>query len=402
VLIEALATTLLIQLVATATALALTPIAPRAAVEFGVDAHLIGYQISLIYFSGMFASALAGTLILRHGPVRIEQVALACFALGLLGLATAKLWAAVGASLLIGVGYGLQNPASSQILNRISPPARRSMIFSIKQAGVPLGAVAASLGMPLLDELTGWRTGLMICVAAPMLLIVYLGRHQAAEGHRPADSTSFFAGFVAEQRLVWDRSELRVLSLIGLLYSSAQLSLSAFAVLLLLEKGWSLLAAAAASGLIQLFGAVGRVFWGVIADRLGSGFTVLALIGLLSGAIMLAIPWLGSVPVLVQLAMLGLLGLCLSGWNGVAMAEMTRYCPASDTGRVIGGALVYTFLGVMLGPSSFAALYGYLGNYGLTFAFASAVMLIGAGAAALSKSQQDAGRTRFSSAREEK
>ena len=99
-----------IQVLPTATALALTGIATIVAPEFGLDAHWIGYQINAIYAFGMIASVSAGTLIARFGPVRVEQLALACYAISLLLLGTTSVWIGAVASLIIGVG--LRSPKS--------------------------------------------------------------------------------------------------------------------------------------------------------------------------------------------------------------------------------------------------------------------------------------------------
>jgi len=176
---------------------------------------------------------------------------------------------------------------------------------------------------------------------------------------------------------------LRVLALLGLLYSAVQLSLSAYIVLMLVDnRGWPLVSAAAMGGLLQGFGALGRVFWGWLADRTRAGLAILALIGLGSSAALVALPLLGALPAALQGVLLCALGFFLSGWNGVAMAEIARSAPLAQTGRVMGGALVYTFLGVMLGPASFAFLYEALGRYDSTFAAVALATTLGALAAA--------------------
>ena len=48
------------------------------------------------------------------------------------------------ASVLIGLSNGTANPAGSEVLQRFTPPAHRNFVFSIKQAGVPLGGVIAA------------------------------------------------------------------------------------------------------------------------------------------------------------------------------------------------------------------------------------------------------------------
>ncbi|MBT0671516.1 MFS transporter [Novosphingobium profundi] len=383
-ILPALVTTTAVQTLSTATALVLTGIAPLVAGDFGLSAHWVGYQISVIYSSGMLASACAGTLIGRFGPVRIEQLALACYALALGLLTCANTWLALAGSLIIGVGYGVQNPASAQILGAVTPPHRRSLIFSIKQAGVPLGGVLASLLYPVLAPLIGWRVALAITAVPCLALLVLLGRHAGPRpgGRRAVLAPGLKANFLAEQRLVWGDRRLRVLAMLGMLYSSLQLSLSAFAVSMLVDHGWTLLQAGGVAGAMQACGAVGRICWGGVGDRFG-GFRVLALIGFVAFGCMLALGRLDVLPGAVQVGILCLFGFTMSGWNGVLMAESTHYCAPEDAGRVIGGSLVYTFLGVILGPSVMAALYTFTGDYGVTFAGLSLVAILGAVMAAL-------------------
>lgn len=388
-IVEVLVTTTLIQIVATATMLGLTPIAPNAGQSFGVSPHMIGYQISLIYFFGALGSAFTGSLVARCGPVRVEQLALVLFAAGLLGLATSNLWLAAFASALIGIGYGVQNPASSQILSRIAPAHQRNMIFSIKQAGVPLGGVIASLGFPLLDHAIGWQAGFAAIALVPMGLCLYLGRHVAGDEHPPASmARNWLSAILADQKLIW-RGPFRALSLLSLLYSAVQMSLSTFVVLMLVEeRGWSLIGAAGVAGLVQLSGAFGRIFWGVASDRTGHGMAILAGIGLICTLGLIGLWNLATLPELILVPTLCLLGATASGWNGVAMAEMARLCDPGEASRMIGAVLVYTFIGVVLGPSSMAVLYGHIGSYGQSFAIFAVVSGVGTAIAAISAVRQ--------------
>ncbi len=380
---KALILTVLVQLLATSTALVLPPIAPRVAADFGVDAYVVGYQVSLLFTAGAFGSVLSGALIRSWGALRTEQFGLCMFALGLLGLATANISVGVIASLLIGFAYGVQNPASSQILSVVTPPDRRNVVFSIKQAAAPLGVVLVSISLPLLDAVMGWRTAFLLLALLPSALLVILAGHKMPHTP-PQNAVPLLRGLLKEQRLIWRRGDLRVLTIIGFLYSSVQLTLSTFAVLMLTaDCGWKLIPAASAAAGVQAFGVLGRVCWGVVADRLGSGFGVLAIVGLGSGAALLAMPWMSEFPAYVQVGVLSFLGFCLNGWNGVAMAEVLRHAAPADVGSVMGSSLVYVFAGVMVGPASFALLYEIVGSYGGTFAFASVVLLIGGSVALL-------------------
>ncbi|WP_404476260.1 MFS transporter [Novosphingobium sp. BL-52-GroH] len=374
---SALATTSTIQVLSTVTALALTGIAPLVAPDFGLASHYVGYQISVIYAAGTFASAVAGTLIQHRGPVQVEQLALACFGVALLLLTSASPGVAVLASMVIGIGYGVQNPASAQILGAVTPPHRRSLIFSIKQAGVPVGGVLASLLLPAMAASLGWKVALAVMAVPCFAMIGVLAlKGGPPRPERPA-SVALWPNFRYEQRLVWRSAPLRALALLGFLYSSLQLSLSAFAVIMLVDHGWSLVQAGLVAGAIQACGALGRVSWGGLGDRFG-GFQVLALIGAVSMGCMIALWQLDALPVFVQVAVLCLFGFCMSGWNGVVMAECTHHCAPEDAGRVIGGALVYTFIGVMIGPAAMATIYMACGDYGTSFLLVSWVAGLGA------------------------
>lgn len=374
---SALVTTTAIQILSTMTALALTGIAPLVAPAFGVEPHYVGYQISVIYAASMLASAGAGTLIQHRGPVQVEQLALLCFGLALLLLTSANPWLAIVASLVIGVGYGVQNPASAQILGAVTPPHRRSLIFSIKQAGVPIGGVLASLMFPAMVPVLGWQTALALA-SIPCLAMIGVLAIKGAPSRPPRPARiDLWGNFMYEQRLVWGSAPLRTLAVLGMLYSSLQLSLSAFTVIMLAEHGWPLVQAGLVAGGVQACGALGRVCWGGLGDRFG-GFQVLAVIGVVSMTCMIALWQLDALPAVVAIAVLCLFGFCMSGWNGVVLAECTRHCAPEDAGRVIGGALVYTFLGVMIGPAAMAGIYTACNDYGTSFLLVSWVAALGA------------------------
>ncbi|MDH6267499.1 MFS family permease [Rhizobium sp. SG_E_25_P2] len=367
-LLQTLSTATLIQIVATASVLALTAIAPAVAADLDVGAYWIGYQISLIYASGMFSSAIAGTLVQRYGPVRVEQAALACFALGFAGVAAAWIPAIIVASLFIGLGYGLNNPAASEMLSRVTPPSKRNLIFSIKQSGVPLGGIVASFAFPFLSRYMDWRLALLAGVLASIATMGLLWLTHAAEAPRRAEAGSLGKALVEEQALIWKNKRLRALSILGFAYSAMQLSVSAFAVVTLThDAGWSLLAAGAVAAGMQFAGATGRIFWGVAADRLGGGFVTLSLLGLLGGMGYAALFWLAAMPHALQAALFIAMGGVTIGWNGVLLAEVAHNAPEGRVGAITGGVLVYTFIGVIVGPSSFAALYALTGHYGASF-----------------------------------
>jgi MFS family permease len=378
---SALSLMTILQILGTSCVLALTALAPIVAADLGIGAHWIGYQISLIYFAGMFASAFAGAIVTALGTRRVVLVETTFFAVGLLCLGTGQLWLMVLASVLIGVGYGLNNPASSEILERVVPKARRNLIFSIKQSGVPVGAVVANLFLPALVLLLGgnWRVALLVytlSLVGIFLAMQYMLPKQAAPQDR-ASPGFILKGLIRDQAYILRHPQQRGLAFIGGLFSACQLMVTAFAVVTLVDQGWSPVAAGSIGAGMHAVGAVGRISWGLAADRFGC-FRILTVIGLIIGALSFSLVWLAAFPPLVQAGCFVALGFVVSGWNGVMLAGIAQTAPEGRVGGNTGAALVYTFVGVIIGPSVFAVLYGVTGVYTICFALVTLLGLIGA------------------------
>ncbi|WP_170294623.1 MFS transporter [Roseospira navarrensis] len=363
------AATTLVQALVTLATLTVATLGPEMTRALGVPPESVGYQMSLVYLCGAVSAVLAGGVVTRHGAGRTSQFALLFAGAGCALGATGTLWALVPASALIGWGYGMTNPASSHVLFRFSPPHRRNLIFSLKQTGVPLGGVLAGLLLPAVALTQGWQTGLAVSAALALTMAVLL---QAA---RPAWDDDRTPGArrrgtpLAGLALVWRHPGLRAVSLMTFCFAAVQLSLTTFMVTLLVEGlDRSLVLAGMVASVAQVAGALGRVFWGWLADRLKGGILTLALIGLISLGCAVATGFMTPAwPTGAIAALLTLFGISAIGWNGVFLAEVARLCPPGQVGMATGGSLFFTFGGVAVGPALFSALVPVLGGYAVTF-----------------------------------
>jgi MFS family permease len=106
----------------------------------------------------------------RWGALRLAQLCLLSAGAGVALLSTGQVAGVAAGAVLMGMGYGPLNPASSHLLNRVSPPRHLSKIFSLKQTGVPLGGVLAGALLPPLVLWGGWRVA-ALCVAGVCVLL---------------------------------------------------------------------------------------------------------------------------------------------------------------------------------------------------------------------------------------
>jgi MFS family permease len=346
-------------------------LAPAASDELHLSAGLIGLYVSLVYLGSMISSAASADLIRRVGAIRFSQYCLVMCAAGLALLTLGTTPALVASALVIGLGYGPITPASSHILAKTTPPHMMSFVFSVKQTGVPLGGALAGVVVPPLVLLGGWRLG-ALAVAGLCVLTAVIAQSIRAENDadrdpkRPISARGPFRALA----LVATDANVRRLALSSFFFSALQLCLTTYLVTYLANQlGYTLVEAGLMLAVATTAGIVGRIAWGAAADRSGRPAAVLGLVGIAmaaaAGTMALSSPdW----PRAAMIVLCAAFGGTAIGWNGVYLAEVAREAPQGKTVEATGGALFFTFFGVLITPPLFAAIVEGGGSYGMAFA----------------------------------
>ncbi len=366
-----LTVTTAIQAMVSMALLTVPAMAPAVARALAVPSTLVGAYVALCYFAAMLSSLVGGTLVRRLGAIRVSQLGLGLCAVGLALCALPWLPAVALGALCIGAGYGPITPASSHLLALTTPAHRMSLVFSIKQTGVPAGGMLAGALVPGLSLWLGWQ-GTLLAVAGVCALCAALAQPLRAAldaDRQPAQPLALQALF-KPIGMVLGHPSLRALAACSFLFSAVQVSTTAYMVTYLNESlGMTLLAAGAALSVSQLAGVVGRIAWGAVADRgVGPRNTLMLLATLMmAGSVLTALvqpQW----PTLLIWATVALLGASAIGWNGVYLATVARQAPPGQAGVATGGTLLFTFMGVVCGSPAFGALAGASGSYRIAFA----------------------------------
>lgn len=361
-----LAITLTVQSMASMALLVLPVMAPVVAPALGVSPAFAGIYIAIAYAGAMAASLAAGAAVARFGAIRVSQACLGLSALGLLLCALPSLLATAPGALLIGFGYGPITPASSHLLSRSTPAHRMSLVFSIKQTGVPLGGMLAGFVVPGLMLAVGWQSALVACATLALLCALVAQPLRAAlDADREATRRLALGNLSYPIRLVLGQPALRMLAACSFVFSIAQLSLTTYLVTFLTDRlDYGLVAAGLALSLAQFGGVAGRVLWGWLADRALGARPMLALLAATMAVASVATALLTpAMPSVVVLAVLVVFGASAIGWNGVYLAEVARRAPDGQAGVATGGTLAFTFFGVVVGPPLFGALSGLFDSY---------------------------------------
>ena len=354
-------------------------IAPRLAAEMGVAPALIGYQVSLTYGAAMIAAPFMSTSIARWGGCRATQVGLGFSALGLALALTSNLWALVATSVLFGVALSVLVPASAHLLFRFCPPDRRNLVFSLKQTGVPLGWMLMALAAPAITVAFGWRWALVLVLAVTLSTLVSLQRVRAKwdddRNPRAAARQRRFEGLA----LTWRYPGLRRLAMASFFLSFVQLCLGAFTVTTLVnEAAYSLVAAGIMLSLVQASGVAGRVLWGWLGDLTRDGPAILVKVSIIMTVCCVLVAFITpATPPLLTALVFMLFGATAVGWNGVFMAEIARCSPRGSVSVATGGAMVWNFAGILIGPATFATVYALIGSYAWTFGLLALIAATG-------------------------
>ena len=358
--------TLFIQAMVAMALLTLPVMAPVAAQALSVSPAMVGFYVSITYLGAMFASLTSGNTVSRFGPIRVSQLGLLLCALGLCLCATPWLPVIAIGALLIGLGYGPITPASSQILARTTPADRMALVFSIKQTGVPLGAMMAGAIVPSLMLALNWQwTMVMVAIACVLSALLAQPLRQELDELRQANLPFQMSALTSPIRMVLGHRPLATMAACSFMFCMVQMSLTTYLVTYLHDDlSYGLVSAGLLLSVTQMGGMGGRILWGFVADKwLGAQKTLALLAALMALCSLTTALFLPVLPLWGIWMVLIVYGASAIGWNGVYLSEVARQAPEGKASMATGGTLTFTFLGVVIGPPIFGALSTAFGSY---------------------------------------
>ena len=361
-------------------------LAPVLMASLAVGPSFIGYLATLSSFGSILFYLGGMPLIRRAGSIRTLQIGMAVASLGTLLLVTSSPLMLMIGSVLLGIGYAPSTPAGSDLLQRMAPKRHRTLIFSIKQAGVPLGGMIAGLLLPPLVVID-WR--LSVAVAAVLALVVAAAMQVMREDlDRDRDRSQRLSAatiFAAENMLapiVALRLSPRIPPIVVASFCLAAAQGSTFTFLvtfLVTDVGLDLTRAGLMFSIVQVTGIVGRILLGSVADRLGSANTTLAVTAVTSTLTTMAFALVTPAWSFGALATLSAIcGITVSSWNGLMLAEIAAVVPLSRVAQATAGTTLLIFLGYIVGPLGFSVVLVASGSYAAAFLSLSALTAIGA------------------------
>ncbi|HEY1728407.1 MAG TPA: MFS transporter [Candidatus Baltobacteraceae bacterium] len=343
-------------------------LAPFIVEYFRINKAALGASFTLIMLGSAFTVALGGMAVDRFG----ERTMTIFAGVGIfLTLTMAALMSTYGAMIawlfIMGLTYGAMTPAGGRaILTWFTRD--RGFAMSIRQMGVPIGAMVGGVMLPLLA--THWNYRAALFGGAILALVLTAGAatlyHDASEDAFPAPR--FHQVFGGIRSIVLDPRMLCLATTCALLAIAQQTMVGFLALTAVNRAHVSITLAAGVFIVAQAASMMGRLVWGRASDVIFGGDRVMPIAlscGLLVfAAAGLAITAPGATLVLFASALL--YGFTGAGWNGLFAAAMAEIGGARLAGSAIGIGLTAVFFAGAAGPLAFGA---FADAYGLSSAW---------------------------------
>lgn len=242
-------------------------LAPLIIHELNADASWVGVYFALTAMAALVGQLGSGGFIIRHGAIRMSQIALLSTGAG---MAVAIIGGAAGFVLSALVGNGIAavaTPASSQLLGRWSIRRYAPFAFSIAQTAIPAGILLGGSLAPVLAQSLGWRGTMLVSaamcwVSALLLQPLYRRLDTDPEPSHPIR----LSDFVTTVTGVLAVPELRALSFACFAFNGLQAVFVAYFVTYLTALGYDLVTAGSLFSMVIAIAIPCRILWGWVGS----------------------------------------------------------------------------------------------------------------------------------------
>lgn len=307
-----------------------------------------------IAVAGWAVDALGDRLILVLGGIVSGLAALLCAAAPTFLLVLAAL-------LVMGAGSAMPTPAGSVAVRSAFPHRLHGTVMSIRQTGFTIGGFVAALILPSIAISAGWRAALAAAGGASIAIgLVAFTIYRSGPRVMPAQGDSGSLLRVLTR-------DFTIAATSGIFLAASQMCLLTYLVVYLIhDRGLAVTTAALFLALAQLAGAAGRVFWGVVSDRVMRGRRRPALLlasgtGAVASLSLAILPGNAPLPLLVVAILACAVGAV--GWTGIQISFFSELVKPGAEGRSVGLGLMIQQPGILIGPFLFGLLVDMTGSF---------------------------------------
>lgn len=281
--------------------------------------------------------------------------------------------------LLASIGAAFAATGGPKTIIKWFAPNRRGTAMGVRQTGVPIGGMLASVLLPSIALASDWRVAVR-CVAAVAIIAAFSFWffYRDPKGAAGVDPTANQPSILRSRRF------LAATGCAFTLQASQACTLTYLVVDLHQTLGLSAAVAALFLATSQVGAIAGRVSWGAIGDWIGNR-RALSSVAVVAATCCLLMSTVDAHSNLIAVGALCLgLGMAAMSWNAVYISLVTAMAPRRSTGSSLGTGLSLVLVGFMVAP-----LFGRIADVAHSFRPAwialAALVLIGFGLSFLAR-----------------
>lgn len=352
---------------------------PYVSDAFSRDRSHVSLLVTAFFVGSTLLTAASGTATDRFGD---KAVLIACgIVMGAALILSAAFYSfswVVFCMFVYGVGYAAMNPVGSHAILFFFKPEERGLAMGVRQMGVPMGGVAGAILISTAAEYYGYRgaflvTGILVLVVTLACAALYREPPQLyGQPVRAGVLVKDLLGMAREPRLL-------LITLTCMVLFTAQVALMAFFPWTLVHEihvssGFAALVFVVA----QFAGAMGRLAWGWLSDRVfhGGRLLPLAITCVLCALGALAVSDVRGMPLAALAGVAVLLGAAAEGWFGLAIVAMAEVGGEQHAGSALGVGLTWVMATAIVTPTAFQSV---MQNAGIPNAWHALALLCLAG-----------------------
>lgn len=381
----------------------LSAVSDSIIIDLGISEAQFGLLATACFACAAIGNAILGRVADKHSDNSLMTVVFVLAAAALLLVAVpAGFWMLLIAAGLSGIAQSFPNGVTNRILLERVPESKRIGWVGIKQSGVQVSQLTASLAFPLLATAAGWRGAALLIALVPLLLMVLSWRSLRIAPlltnalSRSVDTTEAAEPEVAEPEaaepktaaaevvdaapvtssrypgMVWALAAFGLLNGIGVQATNVYMPL--FSVR---ELDFPLVLGGVTAAVAGAIGVAARVGWARQMARGASGtrlLLILALIAVAGAATFYGAGASGWAWLLWIAAALH--GTSALGVSVVLMSALMRSIPSASMASASGMVTAGMFTGFALGPVLMGLLVSSPGGFSLGWAAVGLVYLL--------------------------
>ena len=342
--------------------LALAPLFPILATQFGVSFAELGVIVTVFYVASGICQAFAGIVVDRFGarPILALGLALLAGSIALSGLVT-HYWMLLPLAILAGIGNSVFHPADFSILTAKIDKTRIGRAYSIHALLGTIGyAMAPVVITTLAEQLGDWRPALIVPGVAGVVIAIILWRSPTLvvtpthlRGSKDTGDVAAFsyARLIANPAIV--ASFLYFVFTAGASIGLTSFSVSAFSEIFGFTTGDQIAQAGLLLTAFLVSSASGMLIGGIIADRT-TRHHIVAMAGMTSAALFMVVLAYGGLSYWTAVVAMAVAGLTYGSTAPSRDMLVRAATPPGATGKVFG----FVYSGLDVGSWLVPVFYG--------------------------------------------